>query len=63
MLAPLVSAMGIDGAIGPALVIMVIGAGAMTVSHVNDSFFWIVTEFSGMTMTMILWTVLVQLKK
>ena len=27
---------------------MAIGAGAMTVSHVNDSYFWVVTQFTGM---------------
>jgi GntP family gluconate:H+ symporter len=27
---------------------MAIGAGAMTVSHANDSFFWVVTQFSRM---------------
>jgi len=30
---------------------MAIGAGAMTVSHANDSYFWVVTEFSGMDVT------------
>ena len=25
-----------------------IGAGAMTVSHANDSYFWVVTNFTGM---------------
>ena len=28
--------------------VMAIGAGAMTVSHANDSFFWVVTQFSRM---------------
>jgi GntP family gluconate:H+ symporter len=27
---------------------MATGAGAMTVSHANDSYFWVVTQFSGM---------------
>ena len=48
LVAPLLPAMGIEGAVPLALVIMAVGAGAMTVSHVNDSFFWVVTEFSGM---------------
>jgi GntP family gluconate:H+ symporter len=30
---------------------MAIGAGAMTVSHVNDSYFWVVSQFSGMKVT------------
>ena len=28
---------------------MAIGAGAMTVSHANDSYFWVVTNFGQMT--------------
>ena len=32
-----------------ALVVMAIGAGAMTVSHANDSYFWVVTNFGDMT--------------
>jgi gluconate:H+ symporter, GntP family len=27
---------------------MAIGAGAMTVSHANDSYFWVVSQFGGM---------------
>lgn len=48
LIAPLLPAMGVEGAVPLALVVMAIGAGAMTVSHVNDSFFWVVTQFSGM---------------
>lgn len=48
LIAPLLPTMGIEGAVPLALVVMAIGAGAMTVSHVNDSFFWVVTEFSGL---------------
>jgi len=51
LVAPLLPTLGIEGAIPLALVVMAIGGGAMTVSHVNDSFFWVVTEFSGMTIT------------
>jgi GntP family gluconate:H+ symporter len=43
--------MGIEGALPLALVVMAIGAGAMAVSHVNDSYFWVVKEFSGMSVT------------
>ena len=32
--------------IGRTLTVMAIGAGAMTVSHANDSFFWVVSRFS-----------------
>jgi GntP family gluconate:H+ symporter len=51
LIAPMLPGLGIDGAVPLALVVMAIGAGAMTVSHVNDSFFWVVTEFTGMTVT------------
>jgi GntP family gluconate:H+ symporter len=51
LIAPLLPTMGIEGAVPLALVVMAIGAGAMTVSHVNDSFFWVVTQFSGMKVT------------
>ncbi|KXH78355.1 hypothetical protein AU377_13255 [Sporosarcina sp. HYO08] len=48
LVAPLLPLMGIDGAIPLALVVMAIGAGGMAISHVNDSFFWVVTQFSEM---------------
>lgn len=51
LVAPLLVEVGIDGALPLALVVMAIGAGAMTVSHVNDSYFWVVTRFSGMKVT------------
>jgi GntP family gluconate:H+ symporter len=51
LVAPLLPQMGIVGAIPLALVVMTIGAGAMAVSHVNDSYFWVVKEFSGMKVT------------
>jgi len=51
LVAPLLPTVGIEGAVPLALVVMSIGAGAMTVSHVNDSFFWVVTQFSGMKVT------------
>lgn len=51
LIAPLLPELGIEGAIPLALVVMAIGAGAMTVSHVNDSFFWVVTQYSGMKVT------------
>ncbi len=37
------------GAMETALLISAIGSGAMAVSHANDSYFWVVTRFSGMT--------------
>jgi len=48
IVAPLLGAMGYDGETARALVVVAIGAGAMVVSHANDSYFWVVTQFSGM---------------
>ncbi|WP_103867565.1 GntP family permease [Aquimarina sp. I32.4] len=50
MLAPLMTTMGFDTAIELALVVMALGGGAMTVSHANDSYFWVVSQFSGIKM-------------
>jgi GntP family gluconate:H+ symporter len=49
MVAPLVALAGIGTAFGFALVVLAIGGGAMTVSHANDSYFWVVTRFSGIS--------------
>lgn len=49
ILAPLMSVLGLDTPMLSALTVMAIGAGAMTVSHANDSYFWVVTNFGEMT--------------
>ncbi|HEU5139980.1 MAG TPA: GntP family permease [Bacillales bacterium] len=53
---PLMSILGLDVMmgnipIGQVLAVMAIGSGAMVVSHVNDSYFWVVSQFSGMSVT------------
>ncbi len=48
LIAPLLPALGLATLFGKILTVMAIGAGAMTVSHANDSYFWVVAEFSGM---------------
>ena len=48
IIAPLMSALGLATGLGPALTVIAIGAGAMTVSHANDSYFWVVAQFSDM---------------
>ncbi len=45
---PLLPMMGLDSSLGKALCVLAIGAGAMFGSHANDSFFWVVTQMSGM---------------
>lgn len=49
MVAPLLGQIGLDSELGRVFTVMAIGAGAMTVSHANDSFFWIVSQFSRMS--------------
>lgn len=46
---PLLPVLGMATPVGAALAVIAIGAGAMTVSHANDSYFWVVTNFGGMT--------------
>jgi len=47
--APLLATLGLDSPARTALTVMAIAAGAMTVSHANDSYFWVVTNFGRMT--------------
>ena len=49
IMAPLMETMGLGTPVLAALTVMAIGAGAMTVSHANDSYFWVVTNFGKMT--------------
>jgi len=48
IMVPLMPGIGLASGLRPPLVTLAIGAGAMTVSHANDSFFWVVSQFSGM---------------
>ncbi len=48
---PLLPALGLASSLGPVLTTLAIGAGSMTVSHANDSYFWVVSQFSGMTVS------------
>ena len=49
IVAPLLPVLGLASPVRATLACMAIGAGAMTVSHANDSYFWVVTNFGGMT--------------
>ncbi len=49
LMAPLLGDLGFDSDYGRVLVVMAIGAGAMVVSHANDSYFWVVSQFSRMS--------------
>ena len=46
--APLLPLLGLGTPVLATLAVMAIGAGAMTVSHANDSYFWVVTNFSDL---------------
>lgn len=48
LMAPLLPTTALISALDRAFVVLAIGAGAMTVSHLNDSYFWVVAHFSGM---------------
>lgn len=49
IVAPILPVLGLGTPVRAALAVMAIGAGAMTVSHANDSYFWVVTNFGAMT--------------
>ncbi len=48
MMAPLMPSLGYTSEFAKVLVIMAIGIGSMFVSHANDSYFWVVSQFSDM---------------
>lgn len=48
MVAPMLANMGLTSPLGRVLVVMAIGAGSMVASHANDSYFWVVSQFSDM---------------
>jgi GntP family gluconate:H+ symporter len=49
IVAPLLDSLGLSGEWGKTLAILAMGAGSMMISHANDSFFWVISKFSGMT--------------
>jgi GntP family gluconate:H+ symporter len=44
---PLLATLGMASPMGAVLVTMAIGCGSMVVSHANDSYFWVVSQFSN----------------
>lgn len=45
---PMMGSLGFETELQKAMVVVAIGAGSAVVSHANDSFFWVVTQMSGM---------------
>ncbi|GMA33126.1 GntP family permease [Litorihabitans aurantiacus] len=46
LVAPLLDSLGLGSEMGATLAVLAIGAGAMVVSHANDSYFWVVSRLS-----------------
>tara|TARA_A200000113_G_scaffold221889_1_gene234551 strand:+ start:12 stop:1340 length:1329 start_codon:yes stop_codon:yes gene_type:complete len=46
---PLLGSLGLDNEIDKIWTILSIGVGSMTVSHTNDSYFWIVSQMTGIS--------------
>jgi GntP family gluconate:H+ symporter len=49
LMAPLLVPLGLDSPLAKALVVVALGSGGMIASHVNDSYFWVVTQMSNMS--------------
>ncbi len=47
--APLLDSLGLSGEWGTTLAVLAMGSGSMMLSHANDSFFWVISKFSGMS--------------
>ncbi|QEC51822.1 putative D-glycerate permease [Anseongella ginsenosidimutans] len=50
LVAPFLPALNFTGGLELGILVSVTGAGSMVVSHTNDSYFWVVSRFSGMSM-------------
>ncbi|MCU0355090.1 MAG: GntP family permease [Cytophagales bacterium] len=50
VLGPLLGAVGFDTPVELSLLLAALGGGAMTVSHANDAYFWVISQFSGFTL-------------
>ena len=50
IIAPSMHTFGLDSEMGRMFAVLAIGAGSMIASHANDSYFWVVTKFSNITM-------------
>ncbi|MGR3808991.1 GntP family permease [Jiulongibacter sp. NS-SX5] len=51
ILSPMLPQLGLDSEVSRALVVLAIGSGSAVVSHVSDSFFWLVTQMTGMSIS------------
>ena len=49
IVAPLMPSLGLHSDTATALTVVAIGAGSVMISHVNDSYFWVVTKLTGLS--------------
>ena len=49
VMVPLMTSLGLDSEIMKVFTTLAIGCGAIAISHANDSFFWVMTQMTGMT--------------
>ncbi|MBD1421094.1 GntP family permease [Sphingobacterium chuzhouense] len=54
MVLPMLSSLGLDHTMGKVCAVLAMGAGSMMVSHANDSYFWVISRFSGIGMSVML---------
>jgi GntP family gluconate:H+ symporter len=47
LIVPMLPALGLESENGKILAMLAMGAGSMMISHANDSYFWVVSRFSG----------------
>lgn len=52
IVAPLLPVLGLDSDILKVFGVLAIGCGAIAISHANDSFFWVMTQMTGMNIKM-----------
>ena len=52
--APLIQSIGMTSELEKVVLILSIGSGAMTISHINDSYFWVVSKYSNIEMKEVL---------
>ena len=51
---PLIQSIGMISELEKVILIISIGSGAMTISHINDSYFWVVSKYSNIEMNDVL---------
>jgi GntP family gluconate:H+ symporter len=47
---PLLPSLGLDSENGKLLAVLSMGAGSIMISHANDSYYWVISKFSGLDM-------------